>query len=108
MDTLIPHSQEPVTVYQLSAPQLRAMISEIKADLRQELDKRAIEQPIDMEAAEAFLGLTPKSIAELIRSGHIRGHKLGRLWRFYRSELNEDIKARSTQDKIRQLKTSPT
>jgi excisionase family DNA binding protein len=44
---------------------------------------------LDLESAAEFLGVKSRTLAELVRSGHVPAAKVGRQWRFLRSQLTD-------------------
>lgn len=48
---------------------------------------------IGVEAAAAYLDVTKETIRNWIRKTDIPAHKIGRLWKFKRSELDEWVKS---------------
>ena len=44
---------------------------------------------LDLESAADFLGVKSRTLAELVRSGHVPAAKVGRQWRFLRSQLTD-------------------
>jgi excisionase family DNA binding protein len=49
------------------------------------------ERLLDSAEAAAILGIHPKTLQRMARSGQIRGIRVGRLWRFRRSDIDEWI-----------------
>jgi excisionase family DNA binding protein len=54
------------------------------------------ETPIDVKQAAAFLSVHHKTIEKFSREGRIPAHRIGNLWRFYRSELDAWLKGTVT------------
>jgi len=52
------------------------------------------EQLLDSAEVAAILGIHPKTLQRMARSGQIRGIRVGRLWRFRRSDIDEWIERR--------------
>ena len=52
------------------------------------------ERLLDSVEAAAILGTHPKTLQRMARSGQIRGIRVGRLWRFRRSDIDEWIERR--------------
>lgn len=48
---------------------------------------------IGIEEAAAYLGVTKDTIRNWIRKKSIPAHKIGKLWKFKRSELDEWVKS---------------
>ena len=48
---------------------------------------------IGIEEAAAYLGVTKDTIRNWIRKNNIPAHKIGKLWKFKRSELDEWVKS---------------
>ena len=48
---------------------------------------------IGVEAAAAYLDVTKETIRNWIKKTDIPAHKIGRLWKFKRSELDEWVKS---------------
>jgi len=48
---------------------------------------------IGIEEAAAYLGVTKDTIRNWIRKKNIPAHKIGKLWKFKRSELDEWVKS---------------
>ena len=44
---------------------------------------------LDLDSAAEFLGIKTRTLAELVRSGHVPAAKVGRQWRFLRSQLTD-------------------
>jgi excisionase family DNA binding protein len=44
---------------------------------------------LDLAAAADFLGIKTRTLAELVRAGHVPAAKVGRQWRFLRSQLTD-------------------
>lgn len=51
----------------------------------------AMTQWLTVEEAAAHLGTTPLGIYKRVERGHIRAHRLGRLLRFKRSDLDASL-----------------
>jgi excisionase family DNA binding protein len=49
---------------------------------------------IDSEKAAAIIGIHPKTLQKMARSGEIRGVHVGKLWRFRASSIEEWINQR--------------
>jgi excisionase family DNA binding protein len=49
------------------------------------------ERLLDSVEAAAILGIHPKTLQRMARSGQISGIRIGRLWRFRRSDIDEWI-----------------
>jgi excisionase family DNA binding protein len=52
-----------------------------------------IENWIGIDEAANFLGVTKDSIRNWIKKTDIPAHKIGKLWKFKRSELDEWVKS---------------
>lgn len=48
---------------------------------------------IGIEEAATYLGVTKDTIRNWIRKKNIPAHKIGKLWKFKRSELDEWVKS---------------
>jgi excisionase family DNA binding protein len=46
------------------------------------------ERLLDDEQAAALLGIHPKTLQRLARTGHVPAHRIGRFWRYRASELD--------------------
>lgn len=44
---------------------------------------------LDLASAADFLGIKARTLAELVRGGHVPAAKVGRQWRFLRSQLTD-------------------
>lgn len=49
------------------------------------------EEPIGTEEAAKMLGVTPRTVARLAEHGEIPGFRVGRLWKFRPSDIQEYI-----------------
>ncbi|HLG94823.1 MAG TPA: helix-turn-helix domain-containing protein [Bryobacteraceae bacterium] len=52
------------------------------------LDLPQFEPLLDTQKAAALLGIHPKTLQKLARSGAVPSHRIGDLWRFRASELD--------------------
>jgi excisionase family DNA binding protein len=61
----------------------------------------ASQEPIDAEEAAKMLGVTARTVTRLAERGEIPGFRVGRLWKFRRSDIQEYIERqiRHRQDK---------
>ncbi len=48
---------------------------------------------IDIEQAAQYLGVNKDTIRNWIKKGSVPAHKVGKLWKFKKSELDEWIKS---------------
>ena len=51
----------------------------------------ASEEPIDAEEAAKMLGVTGRTVTRLAERGEIPGFRVGRLWKFRRSDIQKYI-----------------
>ena len=51
----------------------------------------ASEEPIDAEEAAKMLGVTARTVTRLAERGEIPGFRVGRLWKFRRSDIQKYI-----------------
>ena len=51
----------------------------------------ASDEPIDAEEAAKMLGVTARTVTRLAERGEIPGFRVGRLWKFRRSDIQEYI-----------------
>jgi excisionase family DNA binding protein len=49
---------------------------------------------LNTDQAAAMLGVHPKTLQRLARSGRIRAYRIGKLWRFQASDLWADVAVR--------------
>ena len=49
--------------------------------------KFSTEPFLDSDQAAAILRIHPKTLQRLARHGHVIGYRVGKLWRFHRSDL---------------------
>jgi excisionase family DNA binding protein len=49
---------------------------------------------LNTDEAAAMLGVHPKTLQRLARSGRIRAYRIGKLWRFQASDLWADVAVR--------------
>ena len=54
---------------------------------------------IGIEEASAYLGVTKDTIRNWIRKNNIPAHKIGKLWKFKISELDEWVKSGKSANK---------
>jgi excisionase family DNA binding protein len=54
-----------------------------------EVSELTFEQLLDSDEAAALLKIHPKTLQKMARNGEITGVRVGRLWRFRASVLNE-------------------
>ena len=53
----------------------------------------ASEEPIDAEEAAKMLGVTARTVTRLAERGEIPGFRVGRLWKFRRSDIQKYIES---------------
>jgi excisionase family DNA binding protein len=53
----------------------------------------AIEEPIDAEKAAKMLGVTARTVTRLAEKREIPGFRVGRLWKFRRSDIQKYIES---------------
>jgi excisionase family DNA binding protein len=62
---------------------------------------RTTNQPLTPDAAAEYLGLDVKTVTRWARQGYLPGHPLGegkrKFWRFFESELQEWLAAKSNR-----------
>lgn len=58
---------------------------------RKPVAKASPEPLIDSESAAAIIGIHPKTLQKMARSGEIKGVHVGKLWRFRASAIEEWI-----------------
>ena len=51
----------------------------------------ASQEPIDAEEAAKMLGVTARTVTRLAERGEIPGFRVGRLWKFRRSDIQKYI-----------------
>jgi excisionase family DNA binding protein len=75
-------------------------VSQLPAELRSssmpELTNRTFEPVLHSEEAAALLGIHPKTLQKMARKGLIPGFRIGKLWAFRASALNEWLEQRQT------------
>ena len=54
------------------------------------------EPPVDSEEGAKFLGIHPKTLQKMARKGEIPGYRIGTLWKFRISQLDEWLRSRVT------------
>ena len=57
------------------------------------MSEQMVDSWIGIDEASAYLGLTKDTIRNWIRKKSIPAHKIGKLWKFKRSELDEWVKS---------------
>ncbi|MGM9601001.1 MAG: helix-turn-helix domain-containing protein [Faecousia sp.] len=57
------------------------------------MNKNFVESWIGIEEASHHLGVTKDTIRNWIKKTNIPAHKIGKLWKFKRSELDEWVKS---------------
>lgn len=63
---------------------------------RPELTNRTFEPVLHSEEAAALLGIHPKTLQKMARKGLIPGFRIGKLWAFRASALNEWLERKQT------------
>lgn len=48
-----------------------------------------VREVLDLEGAADYLGVKSRTLGELVRTGQVPAAKVGRQWRFLRSQLTE-------------------
>jgi len=54
----------------------------------------ALEPVVDTEEAARFLNVDPKTLQKMARSGEVPGYRIGKLWRFRISDLDEWLRSK--------------
>lgn len=57
------------------------------------MSEQMVDSWIGIDEASAYLGVTKDTIRNWIRKKSIPAHKIGKLWKFKRSELDEWVKS---------------
>ena len=55
------------------------------------------EKPVDVPALADYLNKSEYTIREYAKAGDIPGHKVGREWRFFLSEVRERLTSRAVE-----------
>lgn len=61
---------------------------------------------LDLDQLVAYLGVPKSTLYKLLQRGELPGHKVGKLWRFDRDEVDEYIKSGRKKDAIREGTTN--